>query len=230
MYKIIDIFERYYYDKSLYKSFPKWSDDYGEYYLNTMYCRIDKTVLVKSIRICQSKHKTDSVLNIFNENGLTILDDNITYNRCLNAFIWAFKKIDFCGNIVILGTGRIGKKIASYLDSINANYTFSDTRINEFIKTDLLISATNLESILHVEIEAKYVISFDGGYSVNIDDYKNYFTEYPEQLMNNFTNEFPQKESKEFLEIPKLIPANSFVYLYGFALFDLLTYENEKNN
>lgn len=230
MYKIINYFNLYYYNAARSVVFPKWSDTYGDYYINTMYCRIGCVALVKTICINDKLKSCDSSITIINGGRLSVISDDITYKRCMYAFIWIFSKLHKVETIAVLGCGKIGGLIIRYLKSINKNVLFLDTRVTKNIAVDLVVSCTNLLSPMHVNIVSRFAISFDGGFSLDCMQYSNLFTEYPLQLHNNIKSEFPLSLSATFSKIPTEVPENSFIYLYGYALFDLLTYLHENSN
>lgn len=73
MHKIINYFNLYYYNAARSVVFPKWSDTYGDYYINTMYCRIGCAALVKTICINDKLKSCDSSITIINGGRLSVI-------------------------------------------------------------------------------------------------------------------------------------------------------------
>ena len=192
--------------------------------------------------------ETSECVEVYSLNGHIFQYDNFTVERCalmnkytLEACGLKPKKVGFIGNgrinlatkkllnpkkVVIHGAkGREDKNKELFGDCI-VDYDFS-----ELNKCDVVFVCTNSylkENLIETDkLKANLIIALDCGYTLGESFRKEYksFSEYPEQLMADYSHEFPFDSMKALIlplsEIRKCLPRKKCVYLHGTALSDL---------
>lgn len=139
-------------------------------------------------------------------NGKQIKD--ITTERCYWAVRWALEKLGYSGKIAVRGNGRIARYIIEHYEEGIDKYS------------DVIISATSSEKPTFYQLEGQTIIALDGGYNFTPRGSVVY-TESVQALHNAMHYEFPIDRYFGVASM-KDIEMGHFIYLYGFALFDLL--------